>query len=162
MWHLWVLCAAWWVPVVGCPRHGRHGTCGCWVVGSGCRMPQGRYLWVLGSSQLGNQALRGCCALARAQICPAGSKRLSLQLRKLRSSRGHCHSKGKCQGWKWGQLPPPSPLAPLGIWSLPAALLAPSPCCHFAGALVLWGIFISFFSGFQCGKQKALGFFFIS
>lgn len=158
------------------------GTYGCYALHGGCQLwdapgmvgtvpvgagfwvqdAPGEVLWVLGSSQLGNQALRGCCALARAQICPAGSKRLSLQLRKLRSSRGHCHSKGKCQGWKWGQLPPPSPLAPLGIWSLPAALLAPSPCCHFAGALVLWGIFISFFSGFQCGKQKTLGVFFIS
>lgn len=158
------------------------GTYGCYALHGGCQLwdapgmvgtvpvgagfwvqdAPGEVLWVLGSSQLGNQALRGCCALARAQICPAGSKRLSLQLRKLRSSRGHCHSKGKCQGWKWGQLPPPSPLAPLGIWSLPAALLDPSPCCHFAGALVLWGIFISFFSGFQCGKQKALGVFFIS
>lgn len=146
--YLWVLC----------PR----------VVGSGCRMPQGMYLsagcwilgveclrgstceyWVLGSPHLGSQAQQqGQCCCSGESSDPSHGQQ-NTQFRKPRISLSPCQSRK--EPWLemgpallsqpcWGSGASPATAAVLPVRGMGKGLL---------GFLMLWGIFICFFSGFH-------------
>lgn len=145
----------------------------CWVLGVGCGMTQARYLWVLCAGQL--PLGKPSPAAGMGLLCTGESSDLP-----CRQQNAHCTAKetqkqprslsqqGKVPGLEMGPAPTiprwlpwgsGAPLPPTGLPATTAILPARRLGKGLLELLVLWGIFIHFFSGFHCSKQKAVGFF---